>query len=89
MAKSTSTLHVGTAQLVEQHVKQQQSDGISADIKAFLAKGGKIQKLGNTPLRWDGRPKAKVKKKTKGLDSAFHRVPRAVREAEETDPALA
>lgn len=73
MAKSTSTLHVGAAQLVEQHIKQQQSNDITADIEAFKRRGGKIEILGTTPLRWDGRPKAKAKKKTKGVDSAFHR----------------
>lgn len=51
MSKSNSALHVGTAQLVESRVKQIEADTLRADIEAFLAKGGKIQKLGNTPVR--------------------------------------
>lgn len=51
LAKSTNALHVGIAQLVEPHIKQTQADSIAAEVAAFLKQGGKIQKLGNTPLR--------------------------------------
>lgn len=86
MAKSNNALHVGIAQLVEPHIKKAQSDRISADIEAFLAKGGKIQKLGVTPLRWNNRTRTK---KTKGIDPAFHRASRLKdQDNEETDGRL-
>lgn len=73
MAKSTNALHVGVAQLVEPHVKKYEAETLRKDIETFLKNGGKIQKLGNTPLNWNGRPKAKKVKKTDSTGLSFRR----------------
>lgn len=45
--------HTGrvTPVIVAQHIKNAESEQIAADIAAFKKRGGKIEKLGNTPLR--------------------------------------
>ena len=47
MSTSNKALHVGPSQVVMQSIKDAEAAAIAADIQAFLAKGGKIQKLGH------------------------------------------
>lgn len=50
MSASNHTGRV-TPPTVPQHVKNAEAQQIADDIAAFRKRGGKIEKLGNTPLR--------------------------------------
>ena len=47
MSSSKTALHVGPGQQTMQDIKDAEAATIAADIKRFLAEGGKIQKLGH------------------------------------------
>ena len=45
MSTSNKALHVGPSQVVMQSIKDAEAAAIAADIKAFIKRGGKIEKL--------------------------------------------
>lgn len=77
MSKPDHYMHVGAKNLlIEQHVKDREAAELRADIEAFVAKGGKIEVLGNTPRR-DIHDYKKAESGRKGgrknkRDPAFH-----------------